>query len=43
MCGTFVLEAARLGARVKSVPISIREREGHKADSDRHFASFSLF
>ena len=39
-CGTFVLEAARLGARVKSVPISIRERDGPRRIQTRHFHQF---
>ena len=39
-CGTFVLEAARLGARVKSVPISIREREGPRRIQTRHLRQF---
>ena len=39
-CGTFVLEAARLGARVTSVPISIREREGPRRIQTRHFRQF---
>ena len=41
-CGTFVLEAARLGARVTSVPISIREREGHRRIQTRHFRQFFI-
>jgi glycosyltransferase involved in cell wall biosynthesis len=41
-CGTFVLEAARLGARVKSVPISIREREGTRRIQTRHFRQFFI-
>ena len=39
-CGTFVLEAARLGARVTSVPISIRERDGARRIQTRHFRQF---
>ena len=39
-CGTFVLEAARLGARVKSVPISIQEREGPRRIQTRHLRQF---
>ena len=39
-CGTFVLEAARLGARVKCVPISIRERDGSRRIQTRHFHQF---
>ena len=39
-CGTFVLEAARLGARVKSAPISIREREGPRRIQTRHLRQF---
>ena len=39
MCGTFVLEAARHGARVTSVPISVREREdGNRRVPAEHFA-----
>jgi len=41
-CGTFVLEAARLGARVKSVPISIHEREGPRRIQTRHFRQFFI-
>lgn len=41
-CGTFVLEAARLGARVASVPISIREREGARRIQTRHFRQFFI-
>jgi glycosyltransferase involved in cell wall biosynthesis len=41
-CGTFVLEAARLGARVASVPISIREREGPRRIQKRHFRQFFI-
>ena len=41
-CGTFVLEAARLGARVASVPISIREREGPRRIQTRHFRQFFI-
>ena len=41
-CGTFVLEAARLGARVKSVPISSREREGTRRIQTRHFRQFFI-
>ena len=39
-CGTFVLEAARLGARVRSVPISIRDREGPRRIQTRHLRQF---
>ncbi|MCW4013555.1 MAG: glycosyltransferase family 2 protein [Candidatus Bathyarchaeota archaeon] len=39
-CGTFVLEAARLGARVSSMPISIRERDGARRIQTRHFRQF---
>ena len=39
-CGTFVLEAARLGARVKSVPISIQERESPRRIQTRHLRQF---
>ena len=41
-CGTFVIEAARLGARVVSVPISIREREGPRCIQTRHFRQFFI-
>jgi glycosyltransferase involved in cell wall biosynthesis len=41
-CGTFVLEAARLGARVTSVHISIREREGERRIQTRHFRQFFI-
>jgi len=41
-CGTFVIEAARLGARVASVPISIREREGPRRIQTRHFRQFFI-
>lgn len=39
-CGTFVLEAARMGARVKSVPISIRKRDGPRRIQTRHLHQF---
>lgn len=39
-CGTFVLEAARLGARVASVPVSIRERDGERRIQTRHLRQF---
>ncbi len=41
-CGTFVLEAARLGARVASVPISIRERDGPRRIQTRHLRQFFI-
>ena len=41
-CGTFVLEAARLGARVKSVPITINEREGARRIQTRHLQQFFI-
>ena len=40
LCGTFVLEAARKGARVKCVPVSIRERVGKRRIQTRHIAQF---
>lgn len=43
MCGTFVLEAARNGAKVVSVPISIREREdGERRIQTEHIAQFFI-
>ncbi len=43
MCGTFVLEAAKHGARVASVPISIKEREhGNRRIQSEHFAQFFI-
>lgn len=39
-CGTFVLEAARLGARVTSVSISISERDGPRHIQTRHIRQF---
>ena len=37
-CGTFILEAYSLGARITEVPISIREREhGDRRIQTRHF------
>ena len=43
MCGTFVLEAVRHGARVASVPISIREREqGNRRIQTEHIAQFFI-
>jgi len=41
-CGTFVLEAARLGARVTSVPISIHERDGPRRIQTRHLYQFFI-
>lgn len=40
LCGTFVLEAARLGARVTSIPVSIQPREGARRIQTRHIAQF---
>ena len=40
LCGVFVLEAARLGARVSCVPISISEREGSRRIQTRHIHQF---
>lgn len=37
LCGTFVLEAHRRGARVTGVPVSIKEREGERRIQTRHF------
>lgn len=43
MCGTFVLEAAKHGARVSSVPISIREREyGNRRIQTEHVEQFFI-
>ena len=42
LCGTFVLEAARNGARVRCVPISIHEREGPRRIQTRHFTQFFI-
>ena len=43
MCGTFVLEAVRHGARVASVPISIKEREqGNRRIQSEHFTQFFI-
>lgn len=43
MCGTFVLEAVRHGARVASVPISIKEREhGNRRIQSEHIAQFFI-
>jgi glycosyltransferase involved in cell wall biosynthesis len=40
LCGTFVLEAHRRGARVADVPISIKEREGERRIQTSHFRQF---
>jgi glycosyltransferase involved in cell wall biosynthesis len=40
LCGTFVLEARRRGARVAGVPVSIKEREGERRIQTRHFRQF---
>ena len=40
LCGTFVLEAHRRGARVAGVPISIKEREGERRIQTSHFRQF---
>jgi glycosyltransferase involved in cell wall biosynthesis len=43
MCGTFVLEGARHGARVVSVPISVRERgDGERRVQTEHIAQFFI-
>jgi glycosyltransferase involved in cell wall biosynthesis len=43
MCGTFVLEGVKHGARVSSVPISIKEREyGERRIQSEHFAQFFI-
>jgi glycosyltransferase involved in cell wall biosynthesis len=43
MCGTFVLEAVKHGARVASVSISIREREqGNRRIQSEHIAQFFI-
>ena len=37
-CGTFILEASSLGARIEEVPITVREREeGERRIQTRHF------
>ena len=41
-CGTFVLEAARLGARVTSVSISVHERDGPRHVQTRHLQQFFI-
>ena len=41
-CGTFVLEAARLGALVSSVPVSISEREDTRRIQTRHVRQFFI-
>jgi len=41
-CGTFVLEADKLGARVSCVPISIRERDGTRRIQTRHVRQFFI-
>ena len=40
LCGTFVLEGRRRGARVAGVPVSIRERDGERRIQTRHFRQF---
>jgi glycosyltransferase involved in cell wall biosynthesis len=40
LCGTFVLEAHRRGARVVGVPISIKDREDERRIQTRHFRQF---
>ena len=43
MCGTFVLKGARHGARVASVPISVRDREdGIRRIQTEHVAQFFI-
>ena len=42
LCGTFMLEAARHGARVSYVPVSIREREGPRRIQTRHIRQFFI-
>ncbi len=42
LCGTFVLEAARLGARVTYVQVSIHEREGPRRIQTRHIYQFFI-
>lgn len=40
-CGTFILEAYYLGARITEVPITVRERkEGERRIKTRHFKQF---
>ena len=43
MCGTFVLEAVKHGARASSIPISIKDREhGNRRIQSEHFAQFFI-
>lgn len=43
MCGTFVLEGARHGVRVASIPISVRERgDGDRRVQTEHIAQFFI-
>lgn len=42
LCGTFVLEAGRYGARVTCVPISIRERDDPRRIQMRHIHQFFI-
>ncbi|MCW4050623.1 MAG: glycosyltransferase family 2 protein [Candidatus Bathyarchaeota archaeon] len=43
LCGTFVLEACRLGARVMEVPVTIKEREqGKRRIQTRHVKQFFI-
>jgi len=43
LCGTFVLEGSRHGARVTSVPISVLEREdGNRRVQTEHLAQFFI-
>ena len=42
LCGTFMLEAARHGARVSYVPVSIREREGPRRIQTWHIRQFFI-
>jgi glycosyltransferase involved in cell wall biosynthesis len=42
LCGTFVLEASRKGARVKCVPVSIRERVGARRIQTKHITQFFI-
>jgi polyprenyl-phospho-N-acetylgalactosaminyl synthase len=42
LCGTFMLEAARHGARVAYVPVSISEREGPRRIQTKHIRQFFI-
>ena len=42
LCGVFILEAARQGARIKCVPISVHEREGPRRIQTSHIRQFFI-